>query len=161
MFPCYFLPTDPLRALPGRKAGVLLAAISILAFVWGLIPVRALRLRTSKVPKPTSCTFWPFFKAPVIAPRVASTAADASFLDSLAFFATSPASSFLVKYYTPFLNKSLTLSRLQQIPLSSCKISWNMPVSYTHLRAHETRHDLVCRLLLEKKKKKKKNRKKK
>src|SRR5659263_246169 len=40
------------------------------------------------------------------------------------------------------------------------------PVSYTHLRAHETRHDLVCRLLLEKKKidnnrKKKKNTKKK
>src|SRR5450756_1855870 len=30
-------------------------------------------------------------------------------------------------------------------------------VSYTHLRAHETRHDLVCRLLLEKKKKKKKD----
>src|SRR5450756_3050687 len=30
------------------------------------------------------------------------------------------------------------------------------PVSYTHLRAHETRHDIVCRLLLEKKKKKKK-----
>src|SRR5665648_1109274 len=28
------------------------------------------------------------------------------------------------------------------------------PVSYTHLRAHETRHDLVCRLLLEKKTKK-------
>src|SRR5659263_333089 len=26
-------------------------------------------------------------------------------------------------------------------------------VSYTHLRARETRHDLVCRLLLEKKKK--------
>src|SRR5450756_3085149 len=33
-------------------------------------------------------------------------------------------------------------------------------VSYTHLRAHETRHDLVCRLLLEKKKKKQKNTKK-
>src|SRR5450756_3065971 len=30
-------------------------------------------------------------------------------------------------------------------------------VSYTHLRAHETRHDLVCRLLLEKKKKKTKS----
>ena len=27
----------------------------------------------------------------------------------------------------------------------------NDAVSYTHLRAHETRHDLVCRLLLEKK----------
>ena len=26
-----------------------------------------------------------------------------------------------------------------------------MPVSYTHLRAHETEADLVCRLLLEKK----------
>src|SRR5450756_3078502 len=31
------------------------------------------------------------------------------------------------------------------------------PVSYTHLRAHETRHDIVCRLLLEKKKKNNKN----
>ena len=29
----------------------------------------------------------------------------------------------------------------------------NDPVSYTHLRAHETVLDLVCRLLLEKKKK--------
>ena len=32
--------------------------------------------------------------------------------------------------------------------LASAEIS--EPVSYTHLRAHETRHDLVCRLLLEK-----------
>src|SRR5665648_1197995 len=31
----------------------------------------------------------------------------------------------------------------------------SITVSYTHLRAHETRHDLVCRLLLEKKKTKK------
>src|SRR5450756_360282 len=29
---------------------------------------------------------------------------------------------------------------------------YSIPVSYTHLRAHETRHDIVCRLLLEKKK---------
>ena len=37
-----------------------------------------------------------------------------------------------------------------------------IPVSYTHLRAHETVLDLVCRLLLEKKKKiRKKNKKKK
>ena len=33
------------------------------------------------------------------------------------------------------------------------------PVSYTHLRAHETGRNLVCRLLLEKKKKKKKKHK--
>ena len=31
-----------------------------------------------------------------------------------------------------------------------------IPVSYTHLRAHETPEHLVCRLLLEKKKKTKK-----
>ena len=31
------------------------------------------------------------------------------------------------------------------------------PVSYTHLRAHETGRNLVCRLLLEKKKKKDKH----
>eukprot|EP00658_Telonema_sp_P-2_P046959 TRINITY_DN3537_c0_g1_i2.p1 TRINITY_DN3537_c0_g1~~TRINITY_DN3537_c0_g1_i2.p1 ORF type:complete len:128 (+),score=37.39 TRINITY_DN3537_c0_g1_i2:125-508(+) len=34
-----------------------------------------------------------------------------------------------------------------------------IPVSYTHLRAHETPEHLVCRLLLEKKKKKKENEK--
>src|SRR5660397_276921 len=33
-------------------------------------------------------------------------------------------------------------------------------VSYTHLRAHETKANLVCRLLLEKKKTKKKKKKK-
>ncbi len=33
------------------------------------------------------------------------------------------------------------------------QIRWADPVSYTHLRAHETVLDLVCRLLLEKKKK--------
>ena len=33
------------------------------------------------------------------------------------------------------------------------KVTNQSPVSYTHLRAHETVLDLVCRLLLEKKKK--------
>ena len=36
---------------------------------------------------------------------------------------------------------------------SSGFAEYRAAVSYTHLRAHETRHDLVCRLLLEKKKK--------
>src|SRR5665213_3764589 len=36
------------------------------------------------------------------------------------------------------------------------RLSCAAPVSYTHLRAHETGRNLVCRLLLEKKKKKKK-----
>src|SRR5659263_693574 len=38
----------------------------------------------------------------------------------------------------------------QRSPISCSSRSHNAgPVSYTHLRAHETRHDLVCRLLLE------------
>ena len=32
------------------------------------------------------------------------------------------------------------------------KLDYCIAVSYTHLRAHETEADLVCRLLLEKKK---------
>src|SRR5665648_1125395 len=47
-----------------------------------------------------------------------------------------------------FLNGPLVGTR---VPCpTNCTIT--TPVSYTHLRAHETRHDLVCRLLLEKKK---------
>src|SRR5450756_1658520 len=38
-------------------------------------------------------------------------------------------------------------------PAMAVRVFWRASVSYTHLRAHETRHDLVCRLLLEKKKK--------
>ncbi|WDT36848.1 hypothetical protein PVA38_11640 [Streptococcus pneumoniae D39] len=34
----------------------------------------------------------------------------------------------------------------------SCSLFYHKAVSYTHLRAHETVLDLVCRLLLEKKK---------
>src|SRR5665809_161021 len=42
-----------------------------------------------------------------------------------------------------------------------CRGEFLWPVSYTHLRAHETKANLVCRLLLEKKKKKKTKKKKK
>ena len=41
--------------------------------------------------------------------------------------------------HIPFMRKALELA------------SRGGPVSYTHLRAHETVLDLVCRLLLEKK----------
>src|SRR5450756_2403147 len=58
----------------------------------------------------------------------------------------------------------LTKKRTAAIRPTSCRdskkaaCSWPMDdsasrpdsVSYTHLRAHETRHDIVCRLLLEK-----------
>ena len=56
----------------------------------------------------------------------------------------------------PFINKnSLKRKMLQKAARSLRHIL--APVSYTHLRAHETVLDLVCRLLLEKKKKMKNN----
>eukprot|EP00658_Telonema_sp_P-2_P061475 TRINITY_DN5017_c0_g1_i1.p1 TRINITY_DN5017_c0_g1~~TRINITY_DN5017_c0_g1_i1.p1 ORF type:complete len:119 (+),score=1.69 TRINITY_DN5017_c0_g1_i1:253-609(+) len=50
---------------------------------------------------------------------------------------------------------SFIASRCQGIHqmLLICPYSALIPVSYTHLRAHETPEHLVCRLLLEKKKK--------
>eukprot|EP00657_Telonema_sp_P-1_P005863 TRINITY_DN23640_c0_g1_i1.p1 TRINITY_DN23640_c0_g1~~TRINITY_DN23640_c0_g1_i1.p1 ORF type:complete len:120 (-),score=38.54 TRINITY_DN23640_c0_g1_i1:10-369(-) len=55
-----------------------------------------------------------------------------------------------------FWNNSLAELPRRALPASSNAVN---PVSYTHLRAHETVLDLVCRLLLEKKKNKKKNHK--
>src|SRR5450756_3128115 len=49
-------------------------------------------------------------------------------------------------------NMFTALSRLSKAQSSEVSLSERiklLPVSYTHLRAHETRHDLVCRLLLE------------
>ena len=49
-----------------------------------------------------------------------------------------------------FIITTLTISRRLTVPfLDAMNIT---PVSYTHLRAHETGRNLVCRLLLEKKK---------
>ena len=48
-----------------------------------------------------------------------------------------------------------------EISFTSSHTAGNLqPVSYTHLRAHETGRNLVCRLLLEKKKKENKEKKK-
>ena len=46
-------------------------------------------------------------------------------------------------------------------PVEDTVAEQGFAVSYTHLRAHETVLDLVCRLLLEKKKKKEKKRRQK
>src|SRR5450756_2111940 len=68
---------------------------------------------------------------------------------------------------SPWMPESLaTLTITPLLRVTMCAIAClhmkyvplrQIPVSYTHLRAHETRHDLVCRLLLEKKKKDNKN----
>ena len=50
---------------------------------------------------------------------------------------------------------ALLYLNLESLPLQILgfhRIILQLPVSYTHLRAHETEADLVCRLLLEKKK---------
>src|SRR5450756_2366051 len=45
-----------------------------------------------------------------------------------------------------FIHQAAQASGLEERETKALKDS--TPVSYTHLRAHETRHDLVCRLLL-------------
>ena len=62
---------------------------------------------------------------------------------------------FLFQYFGNFFNTTIELILnillfLFLIHFIYGKIS--VPVSYTHLRAHETKANLVCRLLLEKKK---------
>ena len=47
--------------------------------------------------------------------------------------------------------RRVLLSSLPGVAVSSVHIEGVQPVSYTHLRAHETPEQLVCRLLLEKK----------
>ena len=46
----------------------------------------------------------------------------------------------------------IVLFAVKWLPKEPRAAAWSLPVSYTHLRAHETVLDLVCRLLLEKKK---------
>ena len=49
------------------------------------------------------------------------------------------------------VNKGLPKSALEEVKKIYTLAKKENPVSYTHLRAHETVLDLVCRLLLEKK----------
>ena len=55
-------------------------------------------------------------------------------------------------------NVAVVVSQIAELKIAARELSAALkgidaPVSYTHLRAHETVLDLVCRLLLEKKKK--------
>src|SRR5665647_3446888 len=54
----------------------------------------------------------------------------------------------------PFTSRFLTMPKPEEIPAKTWTslATSTHPVSYTHLRAHETDSYLVCRLLLEKKK---------
>src|SRR5678816_2070157 len=65
------------------------------------------------------------------------------------------ASARTVAFYPPdtCLNATPTESQQDKVLRARCGVLLSKPVSYTHLRAHETPEHLVCRLLLEKKKK--------
>src|SRR5450756_823882 len=54
---------------------------------------------------------------------------------------------YFYRFGNPFIVSSVEAANWNG-NLSVTNLFYN-PVSYTHLRAHETRHDLVCRLLLE------------
>src|SRR5450756_2915511 len=73
----------------------------------------------------------------------------------------SPGPTPLVSSYTWMLAISPRSSIISPKSFASPTRTSSYTVSYTHLRAHETRHDLVCRLLLEKKKKKQQKKEKK
>ena len=55
-------------------------------------------------------------------------------------------------HYEFFLNSALASLPASVKKIADVQTPLQTPVSYTHLRAHETGRNLVCRLLLEKKK---------
>ena len=87
----------------------------------------------------------------MVTPFDASGAVDLSVAANLARHLVDQGSDGLLVCGTT--GESPTLSWDEQLQLLQACSSCNCSVSYTHLRAHETRGNLVCRLLLEKKKK--------
>src|SRR5665213_4209251 len=59
--------------------------------------------------------------------------------------------------YNNIKDNQTAIQRAQEATIVVVDQVNQIPVSYTHLRAHETGRNLVCRLLLEKKNKTKKN----
>ena len=77
-------------------------------------------------------------------------------LYNLAFIILGTIAAIAVAILLNEITSKFSVKVYQTLILLPYMISW-VTVSYTHLRAHETRHDLVCRLLLEKKKKRRKS----
>ena len=83
------------KSVPALNFATFLAGILISVPVCGLRPVRAARLVTAKVPKPTSDTEPPFFRVVFTAPMVASKARVAAALEMSACLAMCSISSVL------------------------------------------------------------------
>ena len=93
----YFLPpfTAALSVAPALKAGTLEAPIFSSSPVLGLRPVRAARLRTSNVPKPTNDRDSPVFRVSEMMSSIAPKPRSASALLQPVLVANSSTSSFL------------------------------------------------------------------
>src|SRR5664280_3113017 len=90
-----------LSALPGRNFGTLAALILMGSLVRGLRPLRAARLLTLKVPKPTSETVVFFFRLVFTPPIMASRARDAAAFEMSACLAMCSMSSVLFTNGSP------------------------------------------------------------
>jgi hypothetical protein len=91
--------TASLSALPGLKRGTLAALIFRAAPVRGLRPVRAARLLTLNVPKPTKETVSPFFNVFRTASVKAANARVAAALEMSDLLAMCSISSALFNFY--------------------------------------------------------------
>ena len=80
--------TCSFKPLPALNAGDLEAAIVIVLPFCGLRPSRAARSRTSKVPKPITCTLPPAANSSATVSNTAFTAFSASFFVNSVFCAT-------------------------------------------------------------------------
>lgn len=94
----------------GLNPTVRLALIVITAPVWGFLPLRALRDRTVKVPKPGIWNRLLFFIAFEILTKVASTASPAALLLRFAVLATESMSSLLVIVFCPSLQAEFSVA---------------------------------------------------
>src|SRR5690606_21427451 len=103
--------TVSLRRVPAVRAGYWLAGMLICSVVPGLTPVRALRLRTSKVPKPVRVTLLPLAMFSVIVSRSESIVSFTAFLDSPVFSATSLTSSALLTVLVLAIGELLSRTR--------------------------------------------------
>src|SRR3954454_22238653 len=90
------------NSFPGLKYGIFFDGTSTFSPVFGLRPVRDLRLRRRKLPKPRSSIFWPERRESTIESKTMLTMVSACFFVSETTRATSSTSSALV--ITPVLS---------------------------------------------------------
>src|SRR3984885_432710 len=95
--------TESRNSFDGLKKGTRLAGTSTLAPVFGLRPVRALRCRVRKLPKPRISILSPDFRAPITASKRVSTMTSPSRRVRSPMAVTWSTRSALVMVWVPFV----------------------------------------------------------